>query len=213
VGSNYATSDWEEEGERAYTIGRAIDFLGTVPNVRTDRIFMMGLSMGGEVTTITSALDPRIALAVVAGYSPDMNVMDANGNHRCYQWRYADIHEYLDVSDYESMIAPRPLVVETGLADNTFSQLPTPFAADKQVLRRARAAYGADSARLIHYLHYDGHNFHVGDVNPSNASRPRNVVQASVVAPTAAGDQSWQTDGSTTFRSLSLYALMDELLP
>jgi hypothetical protein len=138
VGSGYTTSDWEEDGERAFSVRRVIDYLQSYPGVRADRIFIEGLSLGGEVATITAALDPRIVMATAAGYSPDMHVMDNYGNHPCYRWNNADIHEYVDVSDFEALIAPRPLVVETGLADGTFSPLATPWAADKQVTRRAR---------------------------------------------------------------------------
>ena len=32
-----------------------------------------------------------------------MHVMDLNGNHPCYLWDHADIHEYVDVSDWEAL--------------------------------------------------------------------------------------------------------------
>ncbi len=213
VDTGYADSSWEEEGERAFSVRRAIDWLSGQPNVRADRIFMEGLSMGGEVTTITAGLDPRVAMAIAAGYSPDMHVMDNNNNHGCYRWNHADIHEYLDVSDYEALTAPRVLVVETGLQDHIFSPIATPWAADKQVTRRARAAYGPDASKLIHFLHYDAHQFHVGDINPTNPTRPRGILRASVIEPTAPGNTTWQTDSSTTLRSPTLYHLMNELLP
>lgn len=213
VGVGYTTSDWEEDGERAFSIRRAIDYLQSRSDVRADRIFIMGLSLGGEVATITAALDPRIVMAISAGYSPDMHVMDHHGNHECYRWNNADIHEYIDVSDFQSLIAPRPLVVETGLADFTFSSLATPWTSDKQVTRRARFAYGSDADKLIHYLHYDAHSFHVGDQNPTNPSRPQCIQSASITKPKYAGDVGWQTDTSTFERSLSLYHLVNEFFP
>jgi hypothetical protein len=213
VDASYADSNWEEDGERAFSVRRAIDWLLAQPNLRANRIFMFGLSLGGEVTTITSGLDLRIAMAVPAGFSPDMHVMDLNGNHPCYRWDHADIHEYLDVSDWEALIAPRPLVVETGLRDPVFSPLDPPFSADKQVTRRARAAYGPDAGNLIHYLHYDQHAFHVGGKNPTNHGRPQGVLSAAVTAPAAPGEMSWQTNGTTRLRSPTLYDLMNQVLP
>jgi hypothetical protein len=139
--------------------------------------------------------------------------MDNHGNHPCYKWFHADIHEYLDVSDYLALIAPRPLVVETGLIDGTFSGRNPPWASDKQVLNRARAAYGPDGAKLLHYLHYDAHHWHAGDINPTNAGRPRGVFAFAVTGPIVPGDFSWQTSSATTRRSPTLYALMNELLP
>ena len=213
VDAGYPDSNWEEDGERAFSVRRAIDWLLAQPNVRRDRVFMWGLSLGGEITTITSGLDPRIGMALVCGFSPDMHVMDLLGNHPCYKWDHADIHEYLDVSDWEALTAPRPLVVETGEADGTFSARHPPFAGDKQLTRRARAAYGADAAKLIHYLHYDAHHPHVGALNPTNPNRPQNVLAAAIIGPINAGDQTWQTDGTTVVRSQSVYHLMNEFLP
>jgi hypothetical protein len=213
IGNGYAKSDWEEDGERAFDVRRAVDYVRGLSFVRADRVFLAGLSMGGEVTTIGAAMDPRIAFAMPAGYSPDMNVMDTHGNHPCYGWKRADIHEYIDVSDYEGMIAPRPLVVETGLVDGTFSSLSAPFAADKQVTRRARLAYGPDAANLIHYLHYDAHNFHIGDFNPTNPSRPTGVRAATITGPSSTSDMTWQTSSATSVRSPTLYHLMNELVP
>jgi hypothetical protein len=210
VGLNYATSDWEEDGERAFSVSRAIDYLTSVPNVRADRVFMSGLSMGGEVTTIVSALDPRIKMAIPAGYSPDLLVMDNNGNHPCYQWQRGRIHEYVDDSDYLALIAPRLLLVETGQTDITFS--PLGFPGDKQAIRRARAAYGGDVGNIIHYLHAQAHEYQVGDVNPNNASHPRGVRATSKTGPAFSGDQSWQTDSTTFERSPTLYHLMNETL-
>ncbi len=213
IDAGYADSNWEEDGERAFSVRRAIDWLLAQPNVRHDRIFMAGLSMGGEVTTITTGLDPRIGMGFVSGFSPDMHVMDLHGNHPCYLWDHADIHEYLDVSDWEALTAPRPLLVETGQIDFVFSTRTPPFSADKQLTRRTRAAYGPDAAKLIHYLHYDIHHFHVGAANPTNPGRPQGILAAHLINPIAPGDQTWQTDGSTTLRSPSLYHLMNEFLP
>jgi dienelactone hydrolase len=213
VDAGYADSNWEEDGERCFSVRRAIDWLLSQPNVRADRLFMAGLSLGGEVTTITSGLDPRIAMSIVAGFSPDMHVMDVYGNHPCYLWDHADIHEFLDVSDWEALTAPRPLVVETGKIDPTFSPSNPPYSADKQVTRRARAAYGPDAPKLIHYLHYDVHHFHVGALNPTNPGQPQGILAAAITDPIGPNDQTWQTDGTTNLRSPSLYHLMNEFLP
>jgi hypothetical protein len=74
-------------------------------------------------------------------------------------------------------------------------------------------AYGPDAAKLIHYLHYDVHHFHVAAANPTIPGRPQGVLAAKVINPTATGDRTWQTDSSTTLRSPSVYHLMNEFLP
>ena len=210
VGGGFGSSDWEEDGERSASSSAALTYLQSLPDVNTDGIYMAGLSMGGEVAMITAALDLRISLVVVAGYAPDMHVMDLHGNHPCYRWNNADIHEYLDVSDYGALVAPRPLIVETGRQDFVFSSLSTPWASAKQVTRRTRAAYDEDQDRLIHYLHYDAHRFHVGEYNPRHPSRPRGITETVVNAPSSVHDVSWQTDHQTVVRPgrESLYAVI-----
>ncbi|MBS2030640.1 MAG: hypothetical protein JST54_22240 [Deltaproteobacteria bacterium] len=210
VDHGYADSNWEEDGERAFSVRCAIDWLLSQPNVRKDRLFMMGHALGGEVTAIVSGLDPRVQMAVVAGFSSDLHVMDLKGNHPCYRWDHADIHEYLDVSDWQALIAPRLLVVETGIADGTCSARQPPFSADKQVTRRAREAYGPSAENVIHYLHSGASQFRVGGSNPSEPRRPEGVLAANVIAPRAPGDQSWQTDRSTSLRSPSVFHLLNQ---
>src|SRR5216684_4122222 len=82
-------------------------------------------------------------------------------------WNWGDMREYLDNSDYLALIAPRLVVVETGKGDYTYARpflyhQDSPFAADKQVARRARAAYSEVPENFVHYLHYDEHVYHIG---------------------------------------------------
>jgi len=141
-------------------------------------------------------------MTVSAGFSPDLHVMDVQDTHFCYRWNHAYINEYLSVSDWQALIAPRPLVVETGRYDQTFSKHNPPFSGDKQITRRARAAYGTKSASLVHYLHSGGppgvhaggHDFKVGDESVATAAAPTYVTAAAVTAPIAPGDMAWQTD-------------------
>src|SRR5262249_34284560 len=109
-------SDWEEDGERAWDVLRPLDYLITWPDVDSTQVLVTGISMGGEVTTLAGALDPRFSLSLPVGYSPDMGVMVYNGNHECWRWLNADIREYVDISDFYALTAPRPLIIETGKA-------------------------------------------------------------------------------------------------
>ena len=207
-------SDWEEDGERAWDAMRALDYLLTVPNVDPKRILVTGLSMGGEMATIIGGLEPRLAMSIPAGFSPDLGVMLYHGNHPCWQWRHADIREYVDASDFYALTAPRPLVIQTGKVDPTFSSFAPPFAADKQVARRARAAYGGESGRLAHYLHYDEHHFHAGDVNPSPPHGVEMGVRIPVVIePTPAGSLGWQSNPSTVTKYPNLFDAITALVP
>jgi hypothetical protein len=189
-------SDLEEDGERTSDAMRSIDYLqqNFVFGVDTSRIMVTGLSMGGEITSWVGALDPRVAVVIPSGFSPDLNVMKYNNNHPCWQWMHANIREYVDHSDVLALVAPRPLIVQTGTRDDTFSSLIAPFASDKQVMRRARAAYpGAERANVIHHLHDADHVYRFDTVGVPVCDEP------------TAGCVDWQTSvatralGSTVF--------------
>jgi dienelactone hydrolase len=204
-------SDWEEDGERAWDAIRALDYLLSLPNVDASRIVVTGLSMGGTVAALVGALDPRVALSLPSAPSADLGVMLYKGNHPCWRWLHGDVREYLDSSDLLALTAPRPLIVMTGKSDRTYSLLPQPFAGDKQILRRARAAYADDSSRLVHYLHYDGHRFHVGEKNPTHPAE-EGVRTPDVTAPESPRSLAWQTDAQTSRKWPSLFDCIAELL-
>lgn len=193
-------TDWEEDGERTWDCQRALDYLLSLPYVDPARVIVTGISLGGEMTTYVGALDERVSAVVPAGWSPDLSVLLVLGSHGCWQWVRADIREYIDNSDLLALVAPRPLIVETGKQDTTFSVFSPPFAGDKQVMRRTASAYADVPKRLLHYLHYDFHVYHVGGYSPGKlpAAGFQNGVQVTrVTAPTAPGSTSWQTDPGT----------------
>ena len=204
-------SDWEESGERVWDAMRALDYLLALPNVDPARVLVTGLSMGGEVTTLTSALDTRVTMSIPGAYSPDSSVLRYHGNHPCWQWLHADIGEYIDTSDLFALIAPRPLVVETGKIDTTYSRFRAPFAADKQVLRRARVAYAGETGNLIHYLHYDKHSYHAGDVNPTHESEQA-IRIPELIQPAAPWSSEWQSDPRTHPLRATLFDLVSFFL-
>jgi dienelactone hydrolase len=205
-------SDWEEDGERVADARLARRLLVALPYVDASRILVTGISMGAEVTTYAAALEPGFAGAVAAGFSPDLGVLSLHGNHACWQWQHASVREYLGVSDLHALIAPRPLVVETGRTDNLFSSLSVPFASDKQVLRRSRVAYDADAAALVHYLHYDVHHYHVGDVDPTSLVE-QGVRVPVQTAPDPTTPIDWQTSGDTTVAMPTLFSFLDARIP
>ncbi len=200
-------SDWEEDGERVWDVMRAVDFLSSLPEVNPKRIVATGLSMGGEITTFSAALEPRIALAVAAGFSPDLGVMLYHGNHPCWRWQHADVREYIEVADLHALIAPRPLVIETGKQDWVFSNLPEPFAASKQLFRWSSRAYGQPN-NFVHYLHYDGHHYHVGDL--FSAGGAKLFVRVPVLSePDSPYTDAWETDGRTRLPNDQQFTLFD----
>jgi hypothetical protein len=222
----FGSPDWEENGERAWDVMRALDYLLGLPFVDPDHVLVTGLSLGGEIATIVAALESRFSMAISAGWSPDTGVFYFN-SHGCAHWVYANSREYVDTSDYHALIAPRPLIVQTGKKDHIyslvnnsyFSDHDAPFAGDKTVARRSRVAYhGDDVNKFVHYLHYHGHTYHVGDTaSPTSEvdylqSYEQYVRESSVNEPGLLSPQSltWQTDSSTRGTNRTLFDYIRE---
>jgi dienelactone hydrolase len=199
-------SDWEEDGERAWDVMRAADLARGLPQVNPRRMLVTGLSMGGEVATYAGALDERVESVVVAGFAPDLGVIAYRGNHPCWRWNHGDVREYIGVSVLHALVAPRLLVVETGTNDFTFSAFRAPFASDKQVLRRSRAAWGEQSYRLVHFLHDGAHVYRTGD--PSlDLTTTRGISLPVRIAPDVSGSAAWQTDAATQLAPMTVFDL------
>jgi dienelactone hydrolase len=188
-------TDWEENGERVWDVLRALDYALARSDVDASRVVVTGLSMGGELASYVAALDPRVTVCVTAGYSPDLSVLKYNGSHGCWLWHYADIREYIDSAELFALIAPRPLIIETGREDTIYACSGYFFAGDKQIARRVRAAYGSEAHRFVHYLHNDAHYYRAGDY--SNAQAETWVRTPARIGTLSAGDQTWQMDGTT----------------
>ena len=199
-------SDWEEDGERSWDALRALDYLLSLPNVDSTRVILSGMSMGGNVTAIAGGLDPRFTMIVAAGYSPDLGVELYNSeDHPCWRWQHGDVREYVDSSDYFSLIAPRPLLIETGKQDFTYSQRNPPYSSDMQVFRRTMAAFNsADVDAFNLYLHYDQHRYHVGDINPTSPTQ-QGVQAPDLPLDAEPGELTWQTEVSTSVIQPTLY--------
>ena len=73
------TSDWEEDGERAWDAMRALDYALGRPDVNPATVVAVGLSMGGEITDWVGAMDGRVGIAVAAGNPSDLTIMRLDG--------------------------------------------------------------------------------------------------------------------------------------
>jgi hypothetical protein len=207
--AGFTTSDWEQTGERAWDVMQAFEFLIGRKEVDPQRVLVTGLSMGAETSAIMTALEPRAAMAIVGSGPSDYSVYAHlhSADHSCWRWLNADILEYVDISDYYCLIAPRPFVLETGKKDDTYSHFDPHYAGDKQVARRIRVAYGSDVDKFVHYLHYDGHAYHVGDINPlvspADEQQKLGVRVPTLIQPASGTDVLWQKDGNTALEVLT----------
>ncbi len=100
---------------------RTLDALLARPDIDADRVAMMGVSYGGFYTLYTSALEPRIRVAVVAAYFNDREaVLDNSEASGFLDWRFPDSLGLWRDPSVAALVAPRPLLVVSGNQDQLF---------------------------------------------------------------------------------------------
>jgi hypothetical protein len=116
------------------------------------------------------------------------------------------VTEFVDMSDYLALIAPRKLLLETGKKDYTFSWYAMPFAVEKENAWRARIAYGAESGNFVHYLHSGEHQYRVGDASDQTPD-PAYIQVPQLIAPPGVRKRpvDWELDGETMSLDQTLF--------
>ena len=93
-----------------------LDLLQSRPEVKADKLGCAGLSYGGRMTMMVTAMDQRIKVASVSGA---LNLLQERLSRRysCGAQVIPNLLQYGDYSEIGSLIAPRPCVWETGSMD------------------------------------------------------------------------------------------------
>ncbi len=132
--------------------------------VDAQNIAVAGLSYGATMSLFLAALDERVRLAVVSGYLSSWRAAHALPWNMCGSQVVPGQLGRFEHVDIASLIAPRPLLVESGTQDPLF---PVDAAvATVTGLRRVYAAIGADPAAVVHDVFDGDHRWngtHVGN--------------------------------------------------
>jgi dienelactone hydrolase len=126
-----------------------LEFLAAQPNVDPARLGCAGLSTGGRMTMLTSAVSPRIRVAVISGA---LNVMQERIGQRysCGAQVIPGLLKYGDVPEIASLIAPRPCLWEVGLQDGLMVKEWIPPALER--IQRAYRAFGLTGNLDVDYF-------------------------------------------------------------
>jgi dienelactone hydrolase len=133
---------------------RALDVLAAHPLVDPARIGAGGLSYGGTCTLFLAALDERVRACIVAGYLSSWKAAHTVPWNMCGSQVFAAIPSELEHVDVAALVAPRPMLVETGTHDDIF-----PVDAARETVARLRPLYGTTEA-LEHDVFEGGHRWH-----------------------------------------------------
>jgi dienelactone hydrolase len=124
----------------------AVEYLARHDEVDAKRLGCVGLSYGGRMTMLTTALEPRIRVAAVSGA---LNVMQERVavKYSCGAQVIPGLLNFGDVPEIGSLIAPRPCVWEIGSRD----ALMIPRWTDEALARMGRAykALGAEEQLMV----------------------------------------------------------------
>ena len=145
-------------GWRVYDVMRTIDWIETRKELDPARVGLMGISGGGTITTFAAALEPRLKAAMISGYLNTFKSSIVAMSH-CIDNYVPGILNWCENYDVASLIAPRPLYVESGERDPIF-----PIAASKEAFAHVKRVYTAlGAADAAQHEVFDGdHLFHGG---------------------------------------------------
>lgn len=106
-------------GVRVYETLRCIDYLQSLPEVDGHRIGCMGISGGGLVAAYAAAIDQRLRAAVVSGFFNTFEASILSIRH-CVDNYVPGLSAVAEMPDLFGLIAPRPLLLESGIRDHIF---------------------------------------------------------------------------------------------
>lgn len=140
-----------------WDLARGVDLLAAHPLVDPARIGMVGLSQGGTCTLFLSAWDERISAAVVSGYFNSWRDCARIPWNMCGSQVLYGMLGQMDHLDLAALVAPRPLLIESGTRDMIF---PTE-ATQREHARLAQVYAGLGVAERLALDVFDGgHRWH-----------------------------------------------------
>lgn len=147
-------------GMLVWDLMRAADYLAQRGEWDYNNISCLGFSGGGMQTLFLTALDERIRLAVMSGYFYGYRDSLLRQSWNCSCNYIPHLWEYFDMGDIASLIAPRPLLIQSCREDrqngprgleNVLEQV--------DILKRGYRLLDAEG-RLIHEICDGGHRWH-----------------------------------------------------
>jgi hypothetical protein len=143
-------------GWRVWDAMRALDYLGTRPEVDPKRLATMGISGGGLTSLFTACLDQRVKAAVVSGYLNTWAGSILSVDH-CVDNYAPGLLKLCEMPDFAGLCAPRALFAESGSRDPIF-----PLPHFKSAVERVEDIYSSfGAAGQFEHEVFDGdHQFH-----------------------------------------------------
>lgn len=148
---------WNPLTQNLWDLSRGVDVLSQHPLVDPARIGVAGLSYGGTMSLFLAAWDTRVAAAVVSGFFSSWAESHRVPWNMCGSQVLTGMLGRLEHVDLGALVAPRPLLVESGTDDILF-----PVDAARSSVTELRSVYDGMHAadRLAHDVFPGGHRWH-----------------------------------------------------
>ncbi|MHB1989101.1 MAG: dienelactone hydrolase family protein [Acidimicrobiales bacterium] len=142
--------------QNLWDLARSIDVLAAHPLVDPGRIGAVGLSYGATMTLFLAATDSRVAAGVVSGYFSSWAASHAVPLNMCGSQVLPGVLGRLEHVDLGALVAPRPLLIQSGTRDPIF-----PLAAAQSAVQQLRPVYewAGASERLFHDVFEGSHEW------------------------------------------------------
>lgn len=153
-------------GMWAWDLMRLVDYVVTRDDCDTTRIGSAGLSGGGLQTLWLAALDERVQCAVDSGYFYGYKDSLLRLSQNCSCNYVPGLWQLVDMGDLGALIAPRPLLIETGSRDGLNGE--RGLANVNEQVEIAQQAYALLDAQdhLAHSVFDGDHRWHGVDALP-----------------------------------------------
>ena len=148
---------WNPLTQNLWDLSRALDVLEAHPLVDPGRLGVVGFSYGGTLSLFLAACDERVAAAVVSGYFSSWAESHKVPWNMCGSQVVFGMLGQMEHADLGALVAPRPLLIETGRDDLIF-----PLAAAEDAVIRLRQIFDhlGVGDRLLHDVFDGEHQWH-----------------------------------------------------
>jgi dienelactone hydrolase len=140
-------------GRNLWDLQRALDVLAMQATVDAQRIGAAGLSYGGTCTLFLTALDDRVRAAIVSGYLSSWRSAHTVPWNMCGSQVMSGQLGSIEHLDIAALVAPRPLLVESGTDDLIF-----PVDAARATVAALAPLYEQHNA-LVHHVFEGDHRW------------------------------------------------------
>lgn len=145
-------------GMWTWDLMRLLDYIETCSFCASGAIGCCGLSGGGWQTLWLAALDERVKCAIISGYFHGFKGTILRTN-KCGCNYLPHLWEYVEVGDLGALIAPRPLLIESGAQDPLNGERGLDDVAEQlAITRSAYRLYGQED-QLWHHVFPGGHGW------------------------------------------------------